>query len=144
LRQDVAAGLFLVAVAVFTWIAGADLATGTLRAIGPGMLPKALATIVGLLGLAILISGALDADGSPLDRWHLRGPVCVLGAVVVFALTIRTLGLAIAGPLSVLIGSFASPEVKPVESLVFAAVLTAGCIVLFKTLLGLPIPVLAF
>jgi hypothetical protein len=143
-RQDVGAGVFLIAIAGIALLAGADLAPGTLRAIGPGMLPKALAVLVGLLGAAILVGGLADADDPPLQRWTLRAPLCVLGAVVVFALTIRTLGLAVAGPLCVIAGSFASADVKPVETLIFAVLLSGACVVLFKTLLGLPIPILPF
>lgn len=143
-RQDVGAGLFLIAIALIAWAAGADLAPGTLRALGPGMLPKALAVLVGLLGVAILLGGLADPQDPPLQRWTLRAPLCVLGAVVLFALTIRTLGLAVAGPLCVVAGSFAASDAKPIETVIFAVILSAGCIVLFKTLLGLPIPILPF
>ncbi len=36
----------------------------------------------------------------------------------------------------------ASPETRPVELVIFAAILTAACIGLFRFALGLPIPVL--
>ena len=63
---------------------------------------------------------------------------------VVFALTIRTLGLAFAGPLAMIVGSFASDEVRWKETIIFAVAMTAFCILLFKVALGLPIPVVAF
>ena len=47
-------------------------------------------------------------------------------------------------PIAVVVGSFASPEARLKETLVFAAVLTALCIGLFKYVLRLPIPVIAF
>jgi putative tricarboxylic transport membrane protein len=62
--------------------------------------------------------------------------------VVAFGLTIRSPGLLVAGPLVVLIGGAASPEVRPRELAVFAALVTAFCIGLFRYALGLPIPVL--
>jgi hypothetical protein len=40
--------------------------------------------------------------------------------------------------------SFATNEVRPVEAVIFAVVMTAFCIALFKYALGLPIPVVAF
>ncbi len=141
--QDVAGGLFLIAVGAFALWQAADLPLGTLRAMGPGMLPRALATLVAVFG-AILVVSAFIEDGEPLTRWHLRGPVFILGAVVVFALTIRTLGLAFAGPLAMIIGSFASEEVRWKETIIFAVAMTAFCILLFKVALGLPIPVVAF
>jgi putative tricarboxylic transport membrane protein len=141
--REFGAGLFLVAVAAFALWFAAPLDTGSLSAIGSGMLPKSLAVLVGGLGIVIAVS-ALFTDGPGLDRWTLRGPLCVLGAVVVFALTIRTLGLVVAGPLAVMIGAYATDDVRPVETLIFAVVLTGACLLLFKTLLGLPIPVATF
>jgi hypothetical protein len=43
-----------------------------------------------------------------------------------------------------IIGSFASDEVRWKETIIFAAAMTAFCILLFKVALGLPIPVVAF
>jgi hypothetical protein len=141
--QDVAAGLFLALVgAIALWLSR-DLPLGTLRAMGAGMLPRSLAVMVGIAGL-VLVATAFVSDGEKLERWHLRGPILILGSVAVFALTIRTLGLAFAGPLSMLCASFASDEARWKEALVFAVCMTAFCIVLFKVLLGLPIPVVAF
>lgn len=141
--RDLAAGLFLVALAGFglwqTW----HLPGGTLRAVGPGMMPRALCTLAGIAGMA-MIAASLLVPGARLERWSLRGPIFVLGAIVLFGLTIRSLGLAVAGPLAVFVGSFASPEARPRESLVFAVVLTAICIGLFRYVLRLPIPVVTF
>jgi hypothetical protein len=141
--QELGAGLFLIAIGLFAWWQASALATGSLRAIGPGMLPQALAVLVGGLGVIIALS-AFTTPGPALDRWTLRGPLCVLGAVVVFSLTIREFGLAVAGPLAVMIGAYATDDVRPGETLIFAVVLTGACILLFKTLLGLPIPVATF
>jgi hypothetical protein len=139
--QDAAAGLFLVAVGVFALWQGSNLDMGTLRAMGAGMLPTSLAVIVASLGL--LIAGvAFFTAGPALERWHLRGPIFILGSVVIFALLIRTAGLAIAGPVAMLVGCFATDEVRWGEAVIFSVVMTAFCIVLFKVVLGLPIPVL--
>jgi putative tricarboxylic transport membrane protein len=141
--QDIASGLFLILVAGFAIWQSTELPMGTLRTMGPGMLPRALAVLVGVSGIVLLISAFFE-DGEKLTRWHLRGPIFILGGVVVFALTIRTLGLAFAGPLAMIIGSFASEEMRWKETIIFAAGMTAFCILLFKVALGLPIPVVAF
>jgi hypothetical protein len=141
--QDAAAGLFLVAVAAFALWQGSDLPLGTLRAMGAGMLPTSLAVIVGGLGLLLVVL-AFVAEGPALERWHLRGPLFILGSVIVFALLIRSAGLAVAGPTSMLISCFATEEVRWKEAAIFSIVMTGFCIVLFKVILGLPIPVLAF
>lgn len=139
--RELLAGASLVAVAAFALRATAGLDAGTLRALGPGMLPRAVATAVGALGL-VIAARALVRRGPPLGAWHLRGPLFVTLGVVAFALTIRSLGLAVAGPLVVVVSGFASPESRPRELVLFALAMTAACVGLFRYALGLPIPVL--
>ena len=138
--QDAAGGLFLVAVAAFALWQGADLAAGTPNQMGPGMLPRGLAVLVGVCGVALVVESFLT-DGVGLERWHIRGPLFILGAAVAFALAVRPLGLAVAGPLAVIIGAFASRDTRLVETLIFGIAITAFCIGLFKFMLSLPIPV---
>jgi putative tricarboxylic transport membrane protein len=141
LRQDFAGGLVVIAVAVFAFWQGADLPIGTFGGMGPGMLPRGLAVLLGMLG-ALLILDAVLEGGPPLERWSIRGPLLVLGAVVAFGLAVRPLGLIVAGPLAIVIGAFASDEVRWGETLLFGALMTAFCIGLFKFALGLPIPLM--
>jgi hypothetical protein len=65
----------------------------------------------------------------------------VIGAVLVFAATIRQWGLIAAAPLAVIISSLADKDTRPLEIILFAVVITAASIGLFKILLRLPIPV---
>ncbi len=139
--KDLLAGLTLVLIAALALFAGRDLDPGTLRAVGPGALPRALALMV-LAGGVGFTALALIRGGEPLGRWPLRGAAFVSQALVAFALTIRTLGLAVAGPAIVLVSGAATSETRPLELLVFALVLTAVCIGLFRFALGLPLPVL--
>ena len=139
LRQDFVGGLVVIAVALFAFWQSADLPIGTLGEVGPGMLPRGLAILLGLLG-ALLVVDSLAEEGAPLDRWSIRGPVLVLGAVVAFGLTVRPLGLVGAGPLAVIISAFASDEVRWKETILLGVLMTAFCIALFKYALGLPIP----
>ena len=63
-------------------------------------------------------------------------------AVLAFALTIRTPGLAVAGPLVVMVSGGASPETRWRELAIYAVVITVACVLLFRTLLRLPVPIL--
>ncbi|HEY8565483.1 MAG TPA: tripartite tricarboxylate transporter TctB family protein [Beijerinckiaceae bacterium] len=147
--QSLVAGLALIALAAFAVWAISNLPQGTLRQMGPAMLPRWLAIGVGLCGLALLIS-AFTAVGPALERWSLRGPVFVILAIFVFAVTIRPfpigplstpgLGLIAAGPLAIIIGGFATPEARLRDLVILALALTAFCMVLFGDLLNLPIP----
>jgi putative tricarboxylic transport membrane protein len=139
LRQDFIGGVAVIAVAVLAFWLGSDLAIGTLGGMGPGMLPKGLAVLLGALGLLLLVNSFWEA-GLPLTAASLRGPVFVLGALVAFGLAVRPLGLIAAGPLAIVIGALASDEVRWVETIVSGILTTAFCIALFKFALGLPIP----
>jgi putative tricarboxylic transport membrane protein len=139
LRQDTAAGLVVIAVAAFALWQGASLTAGSLGAIGAGMLPRALAVLFGGLGLVLLVT-AMTTDGERLQRWSLRGPVMILAAVITFGLSVRPVGLAVAGPLTVIVGAAASPETRWSETLISSVVMTTFCVLLFKFALGLAIP----
>jgi putative tricarboxylic transport membrane protein len=156
--RELTAGASLLGIAAIALWQGSDLELGTLRQMGPGMLPRVLAVLVGLCGIAIGVrsllhvspqvagaaSGAGAAPGVEAGRsvWSsLRAPVFLVLAATAFGLCVRPLGLVIAAPLAILISTWASPETKRLESLWFALGMTAFCIVLFWTLLKLPIPV---
>ena len=112
--HDLAGGLFLLGLAAVGFIGGFNLPFGRLDEIGSGFMPKTVAVLVAAFGVLLLAQG-LILDGDRLARWHLRGPVFVLGAVLLFAATRRgatlslgshalaipPLGLAFAGPLAV-------------------------------------------
>ncbi|WP_336490222.1 tripartite tricarboxylate transporter TctB family protein [Methylobacterium nigriterrae] len=148
--QALAAGLGLVGLGIFGVWAGSDLPQGSLRAMGPGLLPRWLSIGVGLCGLALVAAGFLK-DGHRLPPVALRGPFVVMLAILAFAVTIRPvslgplttpgLGLIVAGPLAILIGGYATPDARLRELVVLALFLTAGCMVLFGDLLNLAIPI---
>jgi len=147
--QSVVSGFALLALAALALWLSRDLPSGTLRAIGPGLMPRWLAYGVGACGLALVAIG-LVRTGTALERWTFRGPVFVILAILAFALTIRPtplgaisspgLGLAFAGPLSILIAGYATPEARLRELLILGLALTAGSMLLFGDLLNLPIP----
>ncbi len=139
LSRDLVAGLFLIAFGVGAYLGMLDLPTRDQGNVGPGLVPKASAILIGMLGVVILLAGLLPS-AERLQRGTWRGPVFVLGSVVVFAMSVRTLGLAFAGPLAVIISSMADKDSRAVEVLVFAALMSIGCIALFKYALRLPIP----
>jgi len=138
-RQDFVGGVAVIAVAAFAWWLARGLPGGGASAMGPGTLPKGLAVLLGVLGALLALSSLFDA-GLPLRRWSPRAPLLVLGALVVFGLAVRPLGLVVAGPLAIAVGAFASSEVRWKETIVFGVLMTAFCIGLFKFALGLPIP----
>ena len=112
---------------------------GTWGGMGPGMLPRSVAVLLGLLGAALMAT-ALFERGPSLGAWSLRGMLFVLVAILVFAYSVRPLGLAVATPLAILISALASNETRWGETLLFSVAMTAFCIGLFKYALRLPVP----
>jgi hypothetical protein len=204
--QNFFAGLALIAIAAFAIWATGDLSQGTLRAMGPAMLPRWLAIGVGACGVA-LAALSLFSSGDPLhlsdyaavvtfavvlsiaalvarfvnvtfyggaqgtnaffytvivlfygtilvmfittirsSGWlearGLRGPFFIVAGILSFAITIRLFGLVVAGPLAMIIGGYATPEVREKEIIIFAAIMTAFCVGLFRYVLNLPIPII--
>lgn len=150
-QQDLAAGIFLIAFGLFCLWASSNLSLGRGSNLGPGSFPRGLSFLLMGVGAIVLVQ-AFTVVGAKLEAWNIKGIVFVLGAVLLFAATIRgitigrqvilpPLGLAVAGPLTLIISSLAADERKWGQTLIFAAAMTIFCIVLFRGLLGLPIPV---
>jgi putative tricarboxylic transport membrane protein len=130
-------GVVLMGVAAFALWASRDLGGMRGFAFGPGTAPTLFAYILLVLGAAVAVTGVITS-GPAIDRFHLRGPFFVTLSVVIFAITVRSFGLAIASFLSILAAAGATPESRPVETVIWAVVLTAFCGFLFPYALNLP------
>lgn len=147
--QDMAGGLFLILLGCLALFLTRDLPMGTLRAMGPAMLPRSLGVIVAFIGLTMCLL-SLRIDGARLESWTWRGLFFIMAGILAFGLAIRgfeigpvnvpALGLAVAGPLLVLISGCADPDTRWKELIIFATSMTAVCTLLFKYALNLPIP----
>ncbi|MGN7869104.1 Tripartite tricarboxylate transporter TctB family protein [Paracoccus haematequi] len=150
LGRERIAGLSLVAFGLFALYAGADLPFRSESGVGSGMLPRALSIILIVLGAVQLAVTWKDRPEST-GRWPIRDMLPVLIGVFLFAITIRghhfgsfevpTLGMAVATPLAVILSGLAAKDVRLGELVIFAAILTAVCIGLFRYALGLSLPV---
>jgi len=139
LPRDLGAGLLLILVAAIGVFGTGDLSMSESGGIGPGLMPRGVSLLLGLVGIIVTLIG-IASRSTRVRFGAVRGPVFVLGSVVLFAATVRPLGLAIAGPLAVVVAAMADPDSKPLEVLIFAAVMTVFCVGLFKFVLRLPIP----
>lgn len=147
--QDMAAGAFMVLIALGAFYFSWNLPPGSLRQLGPGMLPKAFAAGCGGLGF-LQILGSLHYSGESLPSWSWKGVFFALGGGCLFALTIRgfelgpvrmpALGLLVSGPLLIAFSGLAADDRNLKELLIFAVAMSAACILLFKYALSLPIP----
>lgn len=138
--KDVAAGIVLVLVGVGTLLyALTALRVGTLRQMGPGMFPAAIGAILAIFGAAIALTATRRAPETiPTD---LRTAVAALGSIIVFGVLLEWVG-AIPAIFALSIGSsLASSRIRPLESLVVAAVISVVITVLFRYGLSMNIPI---
>jgi hypothetical protein len=150
LGRERLAGLSLVGLGLLALWAGSDLPLSSESGASSGLLPRFLSVIIVGLGL-IQLYLSWSEPGASTGEWRLRRMVPVIAAVFLFAITVRgyvvgpihipELGLLVATPLAVVISGLAAKDAKLPELLIFAAVLTAFCIGLFRFALGLSLPV---
>ena len=112
---------------------------GDLHRIGPGMFPTLVGTLLVGLGL-VVATRALMLDGPAIERVQVRPLIVSLAAIVLFALALQWLGLVAAIAVLVLVGAYASREVRLLQVLGLAVFLTLFAIAVFVWLLGLPLP----
>ncbi len=136
--RDFWGGLGLVALAAFALWASRDLPGLRGFAFGPGTAPRMFAVVLGCLGLAVSITG-LITKGPGIDRFYMRGPIFITLSVLLFAWMVRPMGLVIATFLSICAAAAATPEARPVETVIWGIVLTAFCCLLFPVALNLPL-----
>jgi putative tricarboxylic transport membrane protein len=135
--QDFYGGLVLVVVAASALVASAELPGQRGFAFGPGTAPRLFAALLAGLGGAVAVIGVFS-EGPKIEKYAIRGPVLVVASILAFAGMIRPFGLVIASFLTFLLSIFGSKEMRLVESIVGAAVMTAFCVGLFTYLLNLP------
>jgi Tripartite tricarboxylate transporter TctB family len=136
--SDFWCSLLFVAIGVAFVVLAQNYRFGTAARMGPGYFPTLLGSLMALLGLALAVP-ALAHDGEAVQRFHLRPFLFVLLAIAAFGLALPYLGLAAAIAALVLVGSFAEPDLKPLETAAVAAFLIVFSILIFVVLLGLPI-----
>ncbi|MFZ1953360.1 MAG: tripartite tricarboxylate transporter TctB family protein [Pseudolabrys sp.] len=145
--RDFYGGLALIALAIIAiWTSG-DLPGSHGFAFGPGTAPRMFAGLLAVVGALVALTG-LFFDGPPIESYAIRGPAWVLLAILAFAgmirginlgpLTIPPLGLVPSTFAAFMVSIFGSTEMRWLESLIAAVVMTAFCVGLFVYLLQLP------
>ncbi len=115
---------------------------GTPARMGPGFFPFWLGTILVLLGVAISVGGVRTegGKGGQLEKWHWGPLFWVLGAIVLFGIILKPVGMLLDGIMLVIVASIGSHDfrIKPVA--ILAVFLTVFCALVFVWGLKLPIP----
>ena len=154
-RADLCSGgVFIALGGAFAIGAEVQYERGTALQMGPGYVPVVLGGILALLGVAVVVQGVLAlrrrATASPDDvvpgdepgpvPW-MRGGLLV-GAILIFGLTVDGLGLGVSLFLTTFLAALAGHRNTVVKALVIAAGLTVLCLLVFVALLQLRLPVL--
>jgi hypothetical protein len=137
---DLAFAVFLVALGALAFVLAGELSVGTTASMGPGYVPRALAIIIMLYGAVLGVRAALRGRAAfpPIER---RPFLFISAAVALFALLLPFAGLALTSFVVVVCAGFAAYDVRLRENAVLGVALAAFAVVLFVSVLGLPIPV---
>jgi len=138
--RDFWAGVLFVAIGAFAVIVALNYPMGTAARMGPGYFPRALGTLLIILGAVSLLRG-LRQQGAPIMPWRFRPIVIVLGSTVLFGLIVQYVGLAISTVLLVVASSAGSHEFRPKESIAVAVLMAVLCVGVFVFALHIQLPV---
>ena len=138
--KDFWSGVIFTAMGAFAVIAGSKYTLGTAARMGPGYFPRILGIMMIVLGL-ILVLRSFKLQGTPVPGWKWRPTVLVLGAVVIFGLIVKWLGMAISTVILIVIASAASHEFRPKEALISGVLLAALAVGVFVVGLNLQLPI---
>lgn len=108
--QDVAGGLAVAALGAFAAIFAQRYEFGDLNRMGPGFFPVVLGILLTVLGILIAVP-AFFRSGAPIQV-HWKPFVLVMASLVVFAMTLKVLGLIVATMLAVVIASLADNDTR--------------------------------
>ena len=97
----------------------------------PGVAPDIIVAALG--AIVVLLRAFLLMRVAP------RGPIFITAATLIFAVTVRPLGLVFASFVSLVVSAYATEEIRWIETLIWAAVLTLFCSLLFPWGLNLPL-----
>lgn len=112
---------------------------GTSFKMGPGYFAVLLSALLILLGIAIGVRGLLFGQVAGRDVIPWRGIVLIAAAPIVFAITVKPLGLAFALVLTSLLSALASRSLPMRHALALSLGLMLLCVLVFSLGLGIPL-----
>lgn len=141
--KDVLSGALFLGVAIAFAAGALNQDLGTPRDMGPGAFPLMLAIVLGGVGLFVALRG-LRVPGTPIGSFAIRGGILVIGAPIVFGLTVRGLGLLPSLAVTLLMACYSSSSMTFMRAVGLSLGLTAFCVLIFSYGLGLPFPLFGF
>jgi hypothetical protein len=119
-------------------------AMGVPARMGPAFFPFYLGMILLVLGVVIAAGGLRKQGTSEEERkfptFHWKPNLFVLGAIVLFGVVLKAIGMLLAGIMLIVIAGMGSTTFKPRRSVILGVVLSIFCALVFVWGLKLPIP----
>jgi hypothetical protein len=138
--KDFWSGLIYVLFGVGAIVVAQEYGMGTALRMGAAYFPILLGGLLILIG-AISVIRSFVSQGAPVGRFAVKAMLIIVSATVLFGLTVRGAGLAIALPMFIIISAAASTRFDWKPTLLMAVGLTLFCVLVFSKGLGVPLPV---
>jgi putative tricarboxylic transport membrane protein len=139
--KDFWTGLIYILFGVSAILIARDYDMGRGARMGPAYFPTILGGLLSVIG-AIAVIRSFLVSGAPIGAFTFKGLLLVCGSVLLFGVSVRGAGLAIALPLLVIISAMASIRFRLWPTIFIAAGLTIFCVLVFLKGLGIPLPVI--
>jgi hypothetical protein len=138
--KDFWSGLIYVFFGLSAVVIARDYDMGTALRMGPAYFPTILGWLLIAIGAISVLRGFL-VRGAPVGGFSIKALLIIVGAAVLFGLTVRGAGMAVALPVLVTFSAAASNRFRLLPSLLLAAGLTIFCVLVFLKGLGVPLPI---
>jgi len=138
--QDLIGGILLAALGVFVALYAQRYGYGTPARMGPGFFPYWLGWILAALGVQIALPAWFRRSPAPLDvQW--RNLLFVLGAIVLFAFTLKLVGMVLATFASAFVATLAERDFGWRGRVIVSAGVAAVTVAIFIGGLSMVLPV---
>ena len=139
---DVLSGAIPMVLGVIFLAASRRLPFGTLSHMGPGFFPISLSVLLFLFGVLILVRGLRSPTASHPQWPALRPFIAISACPILFALLIETAGLVISVIAVCVVARMAVPVAKGWDIVLVPVGTAVFCVVVFVTLMDMPLPIL--
>jgi hypothetical protein len=141
-QKDFWSGLMFIAFGLGFAIVAQNYDMGTAQRMGPAYFPSVLGVVLALLGALITFHGLkYEKPDSDIDKFHFGPLLLILGAITLFGMLLRPLGLVVSLAVMIGVAAYASHEFRIKEALPLAIFLILLVLAVFIWGLGLIIPI---
>lgn len=110
---------------------------GTVSRMGPGLMPFSLGWM--LAGFGVIIAAGSIVNRIQIERFEWRPFSCVVGAIVLFSLVARPLGMAPAVACVLILANLAELKMSKLQFVALLIALPTLCYLAFSVGLGVPL-----